>query len=183
MPRRHLSVFFGFTPRLLIASFAAYLTGEIANASTMSHLKKLTGGVSVDSLQSDQLWLDRVLTLWFLLTIAFAGTFPLTALFSLILNQWLFKVTYEVLATPLLKCRCSVPEAESKKQEQTSWLYLREKDRKLSCVFFAPYGAEKRAVFVRFWAIYAIQHALVLRVFVGFTAVPATPILPTTNPT
>lgn len=90
----------GFTPRLLIASFAAYLIGEITNASTMSHLKKLTRGRFLWIRTIGSTLVGQGLDSLVFLTIAFAGTFPLTALFSLILNQWLFKVTYEVLATP-----------------------------------------------------------------------------------
>ena len=35
------------------------------------------------------------------MTIAFAGILPASALFAAIVTQWLFKVAYEVAATPL----------------------------------------------------------------------------------
>ncbi|MBI2935655.1 MAG: VUT family protein, partial [Chloroflexi bacterium] len=35
------------------------------------------------------------------ITLAFGGTLPLESLFRIVLVQWLAKVTYEVLATPL----------------------------------------------------------------------------------
>ncbi len=90
----------GFTPRLLIASFAAYLMGEIANARIMSYLKTLTQGRFLWVRTIGSTLIGQGLDSLVFLTIAFAGVFPLTALFSLILSQWLFKVSYEVLATP-----------------------------------------------------------------------------------
>jgi queuosine precursor transporter len=89
----------GFTPRLLLASFIAYLIGEFCNSFILAKLKVATGG--------RHLWLRTISstivgegldTLIFIL-VAFSGLgFPLG---SLILSQWLLKVAYEVLATPL----------------------------------------------------------------------------------
>ncbi|RPJ36785.1 MAG: VUT family protein, partial [Chloroflexi bacterium] len=91
----------GFTPRLLVASFAAYLVGEFLNSFVLARLKLRT--------QGRFLWLRTIASTIvgqgadsaIFLTIAFAGILPPAALATTILSQWFFKVTYEVLATPL----------------------------------------------------------------------------------
>ena len=97
------SAILGFAPRLLAASFAAYLVGEFANSFVLARLKVTTNG--------RWLWLRTVtstlvgegLDSAIFMTAAFAGTgvFPPDALLGVIVTQWLFKVTYEILATPL----------------------------------------------------------------------------------
>jgi queuosine precursor transporter len=91
----------GFTPRLLLASFAAYLVGEFLNSFVMARLKLRTRGRF--------LWL-RTITSTIIgegadsavfITTAFVGILAPGQLGITILSQWLFKVGYEVLATPL----------------------------------------------------------------------------------
>lgn len=91
----------GFTPRLLVASFVAYLLGEFLNSFVLAKLKVRTKGRF--------LWLRTITSTLvgqgvdsaIFLTIAFYGIFAPADLGQAILSQWLFKVTYEVLATPL----------------------------------------------------------------------------------
>lgn len=91
----------GYAPRLLIASFAAYLVGEFANSFILARLKVATGG--------RHLWLRTIsstivgqgLDSAIFVTVAFIGTTPDAVLVSVVLAQWLVKTTYEVLATPL----------------------------------------------------------------------------------
>lgn len=91
----------GFTPRLLLASFLAYLAGEFLNAAVLAKLKIKTSG--------RYLWLrtisstivgEGVDSLVFI-TVAFSGILPSSALLAAVLSQWAFKTSYEVLATPL----------------------------------------------------------------------------------
>ncbi len=91
----------GFTPRLLAASFAAYLVGEFLNSFVLAKIKVRT--------QGRYLWIRTISSTIIgqgadsaiFLTLAFLGVLPTAGLISAILSQWLFKVTYEVLATPL----------------------------------------------------------------------------------
>lgn len=91
----------GFTPRLLLASFMAYLVGEFLNSILLARLKVRTGG--------RYLWLRTITSTIFgqgadslvFISIAFWGIFPANAIGQAILSQWLFKVGFEVLATPL----------------------------------------------------------------------------------
>ena len=90
----------GFTPRLLAASFIAYLIGEFLNSFVLAKLKVRTAGRF--------LWLRTISSTLVgqgadsavFLTVAFIGVVPSGSLGQLILSQWLFKVTYEVIATP-----------------------------------------------------------------------------------
>jgi uncharacterized integral membrane protein (TIGR00697 family) len=90
----------GFTPRLLAASFIAYLIGEFLNSFVMAKLKVKTAGRF--------LWLRTISSTVVgegadsavFLTVAFLGVVPGGNLGQLILSQWLFKVTYEIIATP-----------------------------------------------------------------------------------
>lgn len=91
----------GFTPRLLLASFAAYLVGELANSFILARLKALTRG--------RLLWLRTIastvvgqgLDSLIFLGIAFWGTLPAAGLATAVLTQWIVKSAYEALATPL----------------------------------------------------------------------------------
>jgi hypothetical protein len=91
----------GFTPRLLLASFIAYLAGEFLNSFVLARLKVRTAG--------RYLWLRTIASTLVgqgadsavFISIAFWGIFPAGDLGQAILSQWLFKVVYEALATPL----------------------------------------------------------------------------------
>ena len=90
----------GFTPRLLIASFSAYLLGEITNARIMAKLKEVTRGRFLWIRTIGSTLIGQGLDSLVFLTVAFFGIIPFPALLTLILNQWFFKVGYEALATP-----------------------------------------------------------------------------------
>ena len=91
----------GYTPRLLVASFLAYLVGEFANAFVLAKMKIATRG--------RWLWLRTIgstvvgqgLDSAIFITLAFAGTIPGKGLLSAIITQWLAKSIYEAAVTPL----------------------------------------------------------------------------------
>ncbi len=89
------------TPRVAAASFAGYLFGEFSNSVLLSKLKVATNG--------KLLWLRTILSTVIgegldsviFITISFAGTMERQALLQMILFQYLFKVAYEIVCTPL----------------------------------------------------------------------------------
>lgn len=91
----------GFAPRLLAASFVAYLVGEFLNAYVLARLKVATRG--------RWLWLRTIASTLvgqgvdsaLFLTLAFSGIMPPAVLAGAILAQWLVKSGYEAAATPL----------------------------------------------------------------------------------
>lgn len=91
----------GFAPRLLAASFAAYLVGEFLNSYVMAKLKVKTEGRLLWVRTIGSTIIGQGADSAIFITIAFAGIFTGGQLSQAILSQWLFKVTYETIATPL----------------------------------------------------------------------------------
>lgn len=95
------AVVMGTTPRVAIASFAGYLFGEFSNSFVLSKLKVITKGKN--------LWLRTILSTVvgegldsiIFITISFWGTMENSVVLKMILFQYLFKVGYEVLFTPV----------------------------------------------------------------------------------
>ena len=91
----------GAVPRIVAASFVAYLVGEFVNAYVLARLKVAMEGRhlwvrTIGSTLAGQL-LDSAI----FITIAFAGIMPVEVLLIAIVTQWLVKSAYEALATPL----------------------------------------------------------------------------------
>lgn len=91
----------GFTPRLLAASFVGYLIGEFSNSYVMVWVRTLTEGRWLWVRTISSTIIGQGLDSFAFITIAFFGTMPATDLVIGIITQWLFKVVYEALATPI----------------------------------------------------------------------------------
>jgi len=91
----------GFTPRLLAASFLAYLVGEFLNAFVMAKMKIATKGRWLWTRTIGSTLVGQGLDSMVFITLAFVGTIPSRALFLAITTQWMVKVAYEAAATPL----------------------------------------------------------------------------------
>jgi len=91
----------GYTPRLLIASFLAYLVGEFANAFVLAKMKIATQGRWLWTRTIGSTLIGQGLDSLVFITLAFVGTIPPEGLVTAIITQWLFKTGYEILATPL----------------------------------------------------------------------------------
>ncbi len=91
----------GATPRLLMASFAGYLVGEFTNSVVLSRLKIATGGRWLWMRTIGSTIVGQGADSLAFITIAFIGTMAGGNLVELLVTQWLVKVAYETLATPL----------------------------------------------------------------------------------
>jgi uncharacterized integral membrane protein (TIGR00697 family) len=91
----------GATPRILGASFLAYLVGEFANAAVLAKMKVATGGRWLWARTIGSTLVGQGLDSTIFITLAFAGVIPLEALVAAIVTQWLVKSAYEAAATPL----------------------------------------------------------------------------------
>jgi len=91
----------GVTPRLLVASFLAYLVGEFANAFVFARMKIATNGRWLWTRTIGSTLVGQGLDSLVFITVAFWGVTPLNALPSIIVTQWLAKTAYEALVTPL----------------------------------------------------------------------------------
>jgi uncharacterized integral membrane protein (TIGR00697 family) len=91
----------GFTPRLLLASFVAYLIGEFANSTILAKMKVWTQGRHLWARTISSTLVGQGLDSLVFILIAFGGSMAMPALATAIFSQWLIKSAYEALATPL----------------------------------------------------------------------------------
>jgi uncharacterized integral membrane protein (TIGR00697 family) len=90
----------GYTPRLLLASFLAYLVGEFTNSFVLAKMKIATQGRWLWTRTIGSTLIGQGLDSLVFMTLAFVGTIPLTDLPGAIVIQWLSKSAYEVIVTP-----------------------------------------------------------------------------------
>lgn len=90
----------GFVPRIVLASLVAYFAGEFSNSFILSKLKIFTRGrfLWVRTITSTLIG-EGLDTLLFCL-IAFYGTLPVPVLIAVILSNYIFKCSVEILFTP-----------------------------------------------------------------------------------
>lgn len=91
----------GLAPRILAASFLAYLVGEFANAFVLAKMKIATEGRWLWTRTIGSTLVGQGLDSLIFIVLAFAGTMPLDALMGLVVTQWLVKSAYEAAATPV----------------------------------------------------------------------------------
>jgi uncharacterized integral membrane protein (TIGR00697 family) len=91
----------GFTPRLLAASFVAYIAGEFLNSFLMARLKIATRGRWLWTRTIGSTLVGQGVDSAIFISAAFIGILAGPLLFTSIITQWLFKTAYEVVATPL----------------------------------------------------------------------------------
>ena len=90
----------GFAPRLLAASFVAYLAGEFLNSFVMAKMKIATRGRYLWSRTIGSTLVGQLADSGIFISLSFIGTIPTDALVELIVSQWLVKSGYEAVATP-----------------------------------------------------------------------------------
>lgn len=91
----------GTTPRNLVASLAGFLFGNFLNSIIMSKLKVITKGklLALRTITST-IFGETIDTIIFI-TIAFWGQFSNEILLLMIINQAIFKILIEIIATPI----------------------------------------------------------------------------------
>lgn len=92
---------FGQTPRILVASFLAYLAGSFLNVYVLAKLKVATGGRWLWTRTVASTIAGQGVDSAVFVVLAYLGVVPLAALGLVILSQWLVKVAYEAAVTPL----------------------------------------------------------------------------------
>jgi len=91
----------GYTPRLLAASFLAYLIGEFANSFVLARLKVATEGRWLWMRTIGSTLVGQGLDSLVFIFLAFWGMIPVAGMVSAVVTQWLVKSAYEALATPV----------------------------------------------------------------------------------
>jgi uncharacterized integral membrane protein (TIGR00697 family) len=97
----------GSTPRIVVASLIAYFLGDYANSASLSFLKTVTknrpifGSFFLRAIGSSLI--AQVFDTVVFILLAFYGTMPTEALFTMIYSQYLVKIAYEIVIYPLTK--------------------------------------------------------------------------------
>jgi uncharacterized integral membrane protein (TIGR00697 family) len=91
----------GGTPRVLAASFVAYLAGEFLNSFVLAKMKIATRGRWLWSRTIGSTLVGQLADSAVFITAAFAGLWPGNEISGAVVTQWLLKSGYETLATPL----------------------------------------------------------------------------------
>lgn len=96
-----MELVFGAVPRILAASFMAFLCGSMVNAYVMSRMRLSSGerGFSMRAILST-VFGEGVDSLVFF-PVAFAGTLPWTLILTLMVTQVVVKTLYEIIVLPV----------------------------------------------------------------------------------
>jgi len=91
----------GGTPRVLAASFVAYLVGEFLNSFVLAKMKVATQGRWLWMRTISSTLVGQLADSAVFITAAFVGIWPGDQMLAAVLTQWLLKSGYETLVTPL----------------------------------------------------------------------------------
>ncbi len=90
----------GYTPRILFASFLAYLVGEFSNSFVLAKMKIKTKGRWLWTRTIGSTIVAQALDAAIFIPIVYIGRFDLSFIAMASLTHWLAKVGYETIATP-----------------------------------------------------------------------------------
>ena len=91
----------GSTPRILIASFLAFLVGNFANSIVLSKMKVKTSGKYLPLRTIGSTLIGEALDTIIFIPIVFIGNLSFNNIILLIINTYILKVTLEVILTPI----------------------------------------------------------------------------------
>lgn len=92
---------FGFVPRMVAASLAAFWAGEFANSFVLAKMKLLTRGRWLWSRTIGSTLVGQAVDTAVVMVLAFGGTLRPALIANLVVSGYLGKVLYEAAATPL----------------------------------------------------------------------------------
>lgn len=91
----------GMVPRIVVASLLAYLAGEFSNSVVLSRMKILTRGRWLFTRTIGSTIVGEGVDTLIFITLSFYRLVPGHVLWQMMAAQYLWKVAYEVVATPL----------------------------------------------------------------------------------
>ncbi len=91
----------GSTPRIVAGSLIAYFLGEFSNSFTLAKMKVFTKGRWLFTRTIASTIVGEGVDTVVFIAVAFAGTLPLETLFAGVISNYVFKVGFEAIATPL----------------------------------------------------------------------------------
>jgi len=90
----------GLTPRIVGASLIAYFFGEFSNSFILAKMKILTKGKWLWTRTIGSTLVGELVDSTLFILIAFAGILPNSLLMTLIISNYIFKTSIEILFTP-----------------------------------------------------------------------------------
>jgi len=94
-------IVFGQTPRIVIASLSAFFCGEFANSFVLAKMKIFTEGKFLWTRTIGSTIIGEMVDSIIFYPLAFYGFWPNDLLIKVMLTNYVLKVTWEVVATPL----------------------------------------------------------------------------------
>ncbi len=91
----------GYAPRILFASFLAYLVGEFSNSFVLAKMKIKTKGRWLWTRTIGSTLVAQALDAAVFIPLVYIGRFDLSFIAMVTFTHWLAKVGYETIATPL----------------------------------------------------------------------------------
>jgi queuosine precursor transporter len=91
---------FGQVPRIVFASFVAYLLGEFTNSFVLAKMKIWTDGHHLWARTIGSTVIGQVLDTFTFISVGFIGVWPVKYLLLTGMSLYAFKVLYEIVATP-----------------------------------------------------------------------------------
>jgi uncharacterized integral membrane protein (TIGR00697 family) len=88
-------------PRIAAASLLAYFFGEFLNSVVLSKIKVATQGKHLWIRTISSTVIGELADSLIFFNLAFYGVLPPAVVHAMMINSWLFKCAYEILATPL----------------------------------------------------------------------------------
>ena len=92
---------FNFLPRMLAASLVSFFAGEFANSYVMARLKVETKGRHLWTRTVGSTVVGQAIDTVLFMYLTFGGVYPNSLILNIIVLNYVLKVAYEVLATPL----------------------------------------------------------------------------------
>ncbi len=91
----------GYVPRILLASFLAYLVGEFSNSFVLAKMKIKTKGRWLWTRTIGSTIIAQAVDAAIFIPVAYIGLFDWSFIAMVSITHWLAKVGYEIVATPL----------------------------------------------------------------------------------
>jgi queuosine precursor transporter len=95
------SAILGIVPRLVFASIIAFWAGEFSNSFVLAKMKILTSGKHLWTRTIGSTIVGEGVDTALFVFLGFFGTMPMNVLIMAIISGYMFKVLYEVIATPI----------------------------------------------------------------------------------
>ena len=91
----------GVVPRIVLGSISGYWAGEFTNSFVLAKMKIWTKGRHLWSRTIGSTVVGQVVDTVLFVLIAYVGIIPFSVLFKIVISVYLFKVAYEIVATPV----------------------------------------------------------------------------------